>query len=290
MLDFLAIIFPVSDYFSDFTKKESPIFFVATSLDDKIKQNQIRLVYSFYKKFTNLSRGQEVQIFNSLCEKFLDCRDKTTIYQFKILDGVAEDALVESVVFLEKELNLSKVLINKFLSNEAKLMAVKNFQGDLDFDRYFFDSTDFVVQAIAKILNLSFNQTSIFRKLFIAGEVLDFLRKATVQGYFLNKVIPEKTKKLLGWSFSEEEILLQPATAEKIFDQFWSRYSTNLDITPQKITSLETQTKILFLKLSQLLQELATKIKSDPSSVFRQKVNLNWHEIIKIAYQIEKSA
>lgn len=289
MLDFLDIILPTSDYFSDFTKKESSIFFVATSLEDKIKQNQIRLIYSFYKKFTNLSRVQEVQVFNSLCEKFLDCRDKTTIYQFKVLDGVAEDALIESVVFLEKELNLSKFLVNRFLTNETKLMKIKSFKGDLDFDRYFFDSTDFVVQIIAKILNLSFNQTDIFRKLFLAGEVLDFLRKALVEGYFLNKVIPEKTKKTLGWSFSETEILLEPATAEKLFDLFWQRYSANLNINPQKIASLDNQTKLLFLKLSTLLQKLASKIKSDPTLIFRQKVNLSWHEIIKIAYQIEKS-
>lgn len=288
MLDFIQIIFPPNDYFSNFTKKENLIFYTSTIFEDKIKQEKVRLVYTFYKRFVNLARNQEEFEFNSLVEKFWDCRDKTSLYQFNVLDGAVDDALIESVIFLEKELKFDESIIANFLNSESNLLKKVNFSSFKEFDKYFDFGATFVVNMIARILDINNSQAEIFKKLFIAGEVLDFLRKAFVQGYFLNKAIPTKMKNQLGWNFSGEEILLQADTAQKLFSYFWLKYSKLLIANTQNLKLLSSDNKLMFLRLNGLFLALAEKIALRPTAIFTGEVDLTWQEILPVMYKIER--
>jgi phytoene/squalene synthetase len=288
MLDFIQIIFPPKDYFSNFTKKENLIFYVSTFFEDKTKQEQVRLIYTFYKRFVNLARNQEESEFNSLVEKFLDCRDKTSLYQFNVLDGMIDDVLIESVIFLEKELKFDESLIADFLNSEGNLLKKTSFFSFEEFDEYFNFSATFVTNMVARILDMNKSQAETFKKLFIAGEVLDFLRKSFLQGYFLNKVIPAEMKNQLGWNFSGEEILSQADTAEKLFDYFWSNYSKSLIVNTQSLKLLSSDNKLMFFSFNHLFLALAQKITTRPNAIFTVEVNLTWQEILPIIYKIDK--
>ena len=154
--------------------------------------------------------------------------------------------------------------LTQTLNSEGNLLKKTSFFSFEEFDEYFNFSATFVTNMVARILDMNKSQAETFKKLFIAGEVLDFLRKSFLQGYFLAD------------------------TAKKLFDYFWSNYSKSLIVNTQSLKLLSSDNKLMFLSFNHLFLALAQKITTRPNAIFTGEVHLTWQEILPIIYKIDK--
>lgn len=264
MLSVLVGYFAGNNYFSLKLKKFNNALYHSSRLLKKEEYKDIERIFALISLLWTPAWENHKLTLNESIDKFYDCRNKTDLYGYEVLDGFEDDSIVESYIFLEQERQLDFRWIDEYIQSQTKLMSIKIFKNQAEIDTYLVKSSGNLAKILARTLSLNHND-SILIEFMISLELLDIIRNISKSFDCYSRIISKdlRNKFNLPLDLKKESTIHSIEFAKSIrflIDSFVDRHMK----AEKYLKNLPPQTKKFFQNISIIYRNQAEKIYKNP--------------------------